>query len=363
MDAFEETADSQLAKKIFYSDLIEVIARHSSPKDIVTLAQLYPPRLKPLQRIFREIIIGRIDGWFRNYFKSNPGKYEEFVEAMIFEKAFVSGSFIIQMVLGEKWEGSDIDIFVPIPDSLTIRQRGPPSVNRLSEKYASLEFSDLFTLVEHVIFSDVDKEGFVPQHYTEPVDEQDLSDEGRLAGNIPVRYRKLFGEAWCIITLREYSLHKSREETLAKFQVIGLKNSTDILNFVNHAFDFDICKNTFQYVASSKPNNSTSCDMDGRPEMKLRLLKPMEIIDRVTGFKPSDGVRTSLARCKKYIARGFKFYDDIDNSTGARYSAFQRSKDRIQAKIGFNRLLATEQQTKLELATLSAEEQIEIRSE
>jgi hypothetical protein len=66
MDQLEKEDNiCKLAKKILYSDLIQVIAKQSSLKDIMTLAQLYPPRKRILQKIFRERIIARIDGWLR----------------------------------------------------------------------------------------------------------------------------------------------------------------------------------------------------------------------------------------------------------------------------------------------------------
>jgi hypothetical protein len=233
-------------------------------------------------------------------------KYREFVEAMIEEEAVVSGSFIIQMVLNEKWEDSDIDIFI----SLRINPKLP-------EKYASIRYGHLFTLVEHVIYSDMTPDdydvGMGP--YIHPENDEDLSDGGRLCANgMVVRYRNLFGEKYPAQTFREYPIFESREDKLMKFQIITLRKC-DLKSFIHESFDFDICKNTFQYV-------KVSSDMTNlRPKMKLTLCKPLGIVDRITKFKSTTDLRVSLARCNKYLDRGFKFYQDpsIDSKVKERF--------------------------------------------
>jgi hypothetical protein len=224
---------------------------------------------------------------------------------MVKEKAVISGSFIIQMILNEKWLGSDIDIFIHAQNYFK---------GSLPEKYSSLRHGNAFSLLEHVIYSDMTFEDYdVDNGYLDLENEDDLSDGGRLAANgAPVRYRKPFGDKYYVRTLREYPLVKSREETLAKFQTIVLHKERDsesdksayLLEFIQNAFDFDICKNSFQYLLNA----------NGKVMMKLKLSKPIEILDRVAGFKITNDLRSTLARCKKYMARGFKFYDDIANS-------------------------------------------------
>jgi hypothetical protein len=286
----------KLAKRVLYTDLIEVMARQSSPKDIITLAQLYPPRKKALQRIFREIIVTRIDDWFRNYFKEN-NKYQEFVEAMIKEEAIVSGSFIIQMILNEKWKDSDIDIFTSTHDYCKVSQMTDLRWHQ-----------EPFTLIENVIYSDMTEDYYQSLgagHYRHIRNEEDLSDGGQLCGHGAVmRYTIPFGNKYRVQNLREYLLFKDREPVLKKFQIIRMQNGINLQEFINNAVDFDICKNSFQYIRAP----------DGTIKMKLKSAKPMEILDRVTGFKVNSNSRASLARCQKYMSRGFKFYDDIDNS-------------------------------------------------
>ena len=331
---------SDLAEKIFYGNLIEVIVKHCSARDIITLAQVFPSRKRILQRIFRQIIVNRIDDWFRNYFSTSQdkNKYQEFVEAMIKDNAVISGSFIIQMILDEKWEGSDIDIFSSAPNL---------SKKNMPAEYRSVRFGELFTLIEHVLYSDMTPDEYDTDlgHWARIANEEDLSDGGKLIGNgCPARYRALFGKRNLVRSVREYPLSKARETELDSFQIITVHKDTNIRNFVNEAFDFDICKNVFQYV--SCPSNMTN----QRAKMYLRLSKPLEIVDRVTGFKATSDLRTSLARCKKYMARGFKFYDDLDNCVVSADSVvgvgvdFRSPLREIQqsARTRFNKLLAEE---------------------
>jgi hypothetical protein len=138
-------------------------------------------------------------------------------------------------------------------------------------------------------------------HRIEPENEKDLSDGGRLCGNGgAIRYRQLFNVDFHALTLNEYPLFKTREDKLSKFQIITLKEC-DLQSFVNKSFDFDVCKNTFQYVKVSDDMKKV------RPKMKLRLSKPLEILERNAIFKSTRDVRISLARCNKYMNRGFKF--------------------------------------------------------
>jgi hypothetical protein len=257
---------------------------------------------------------------------------------MIKENAVVSGSFILQMILGEKWNGSDIDIFSSAPN---LTRKNMPA------KYAAVRFGELFTLIEHVLYSDMTPDEYDTDlgHWARIANEEDLSDGGKLIGNgCPARYRALFGKRNLVRSVREYPLSKARETELDSFQIITVHEDTNIRNFVNESFDFDICKNVFQYV--SCPSDMTN----QRPKMYLRLFKPLEIVDRVTGFKATSDLRTSLARCKKYMARGFKFYDDLDNCVVSADSVvgvgvdFRSPLTEIQqsARPRFSKLLAEE---------------------
>ena len=55
------------------------------------------------------VIKKRIELELRNIFKEH---YDEFVETMQKSHAIISGSFLLQIILEEKWENSDIDIYV-----------------------------------------------------------------------------------------------------------------------------------------------------------------------------------------------------------------------------------------------------------
>jgi len=48
-------------------------------------------------------------------------KYNDFIEILNITKAVISGSFIIQCILGEHWEDSDIDIYFPTINNKNIQ--------------------------------------------------------------------------------------------------------------------------------------------------------------------------------------------------------------------------------------------------
>lgn len=260
---------SNLFQQIIFGDYVEVIAKFLSPKDIINLCKIYPKHWSRLYPQFKASVIKVIDDWFREYFGN---KYEEFRKAMILDKAVLSGSFILQAILEEKWEGTDIDFFVSLKNVVANKKLYP------SDIYALKFYSHL----QYFLFSEPDVE--------------DEADRHILADSILKRYRGLsidFDE------IREYKIESKRNQHVDKFQVIELNKTIDIFSFIDSTFDFDICKNTFYY------------DKNG---INLKILNARDIINKSTGFKPCINLKSSLERCKKYTARGFKFYDAIDQS-------------------------------------------------
>lgn len=91
-------------------DLAFEIVKFLDPKDIPAISKGWRINWDKLLPYYKDAIRRKIDCWFRNYF--GP-RYPEFRQCMIDDKAVISGSFILQMILGEKWNMSDIDIVVP----------------------------------------------------------------------------------------------------------------------------------------------------------------------------------------------------------------------------------------------------------
>src|SRR5438132_789604 len=97
-------------------DCAIVICKFLDPKDIITLYKMYPNILPKITRAFTRRIGEKIDEFFRETFKE---KYEEFRKCMISCNAMLSGSLILQKILGERWPGHgwdrlDVDIFIAV---------------------------------------------------------------------------------------------------------------------------------------------------------------------------------------------------------------------------------------------------------
>jgi len=108
-------------------DYIGLIAKWLAPVDIARWSRAFPKWKHVLKSIFFSRVKTSIDDHIRSHFEqmktlpkkggTHPadGTYKEFVTAMGVNRGAISGSFVLQMILGEQWE-SDIDIYVPTSD-------------------------------------------------------------------------------------------------------------------------------------------------------------------------------------------------------------------------------------------------------
>lgn len=96
---------------VFNGYAFQHICKFLLPIDIVNICHIYPHQWTKLYYVFKTCVANNIDNFFRSYFGNY---YDEFREEMIKNKAIISGSFILQTILNEKWENSDIDIYIPI---------------------------------------------------------------------------------------------------------------------------------------------------------------------------------------------------------------------------------------------------------
>jgi len=304
-----------LGEKVLYGDAAKVIAKYLSPRDIVAFCDFYPKHYKKLFPYFKHTVMYDVDHWFRCYFGN---KYQDFVEAMILDKAVISGSFILQIILGEKWSESDIDIFVPCSHRGDVKEivRGDLTYTHI-EKFLYRDYvGDIDTVAWHFHSEEL------------RIYNNMRANTGKLkdAKNI---YTTAFGMPLGISIIREYPIRpKFRHKIISNFhndsasefktdcshlkmfQVVELYSVDQTETFIEKTFDFDICKNFFQYVKNV--DNITGKET---VEMKLVLKRPGEVIRKRAGFKPCANLDLSLKRCQKYISRGFTFYDDLNNAT------------------------------------------------
>lgn len=176
--------------------------------------------------------------------------------------AVISGSFLLQCVLNERWEGSDIDIYVPIIGN---------NISRIEGGYIKSALDDFM-------------------HYEMKLDGSHDNYAEEINNNIK----------W----VRNYRKHFN-DQSSTTIQIIGLyidKNIESLQYEIDQMFDFDLCKNIYYY--------------NGRDNIILSNL--YDICNKMTHFKSSRLLRSSLERYHKYKRRGFTFknkntlcYDDI----------------------------------------------------
>ena len=202
-------------------------------------------------------------------------KYDEFNKILDTTKAVISGSFIIQCILGEHWEGSDIDIYFP-----TINNK--KYLTDCHNPYYELEKF----LYETVKFDMKRSERAISRY------KRDQSND-----KLSIEY------------VRNY------ETETNSIQIIQAKienNHNKMKEFIYDTFDFDICRNVY-YIDSGK--------------IYLNILKLNDILNKISEFKIGYRVGSSIQRYEKYTKRGFNIinnmtYNEIANkATGNGYIA------------------------------------------
>lgn len=263
-------------------DIINVIASYSEPKDAYNLLKIFN-----LDNIIKQNIINEINTRLYEIFGD---KYNKLKSLMADTGCVISGSFIIQCILKENWEGADIDIYVPM--------RG----NDIYDPENFYLFNDHGKTYDedqtHYMKSDVDDFMYNKMYFDGAHANYDSQINGR------------------IIYVRDYTVHDRRireqrfqgvpRKQYKTIQIIGVdidKYSTK--SFIDETFDFSICKNMYYY--------------DGKDNIILSNLD--DIFNKTLDFVSSRLLSSSIARYHKYKKRGFTFknkdlltYDDLKHS-------------------------------------------------
>lgn len=187
-------------------------------------------------------------------------KYDAFNKILDDTKAVISGSFIIQCILGEYWEDSDIDIYFP-----TINNK--KYLTNYNNPYYELEKF----LYETVKFDAGESHPAISRY------KLDLSN-----GKLNIEY------------VRNYETTNNIQVQVIQVQV---ENDYNKMNeFINDTFDFDICKNVY-YINDGKEH--------------LNILKLNDILNKVTEFKIGYRAGSSIQRYKKYTKRRFNITNNM----------------------------------------------------
>ena len=252
-----------LSQQVLTGDSFYYIADQLSPQDLYYLAKTCQYYQKELEELFKRKIMNTINIRLSDFLGKN---LKEFKNEMKTTGSFISGSFILQCILNETWNNSDIDVYTPIEDNTDVR-KGDHSKEHQPSGFTTLEYF-LYMTLEHKNYES--------------------------AGQT---YDPLFRmDKISIERVLEYEKKEAPNKQILQVIEIWTKNNiTELKEFVN-SFDFDICKN-FYYIDNENNENLYICNLSN-------------IFNRITEFKYKEsifGLNSSIKRMKKYQDRGFKF--------------------------------------------------------
>lgn len=267
-----------MMERFIRSDLVYILCEHLSPGDIRNLILTYEdPNKNKINKKLRSgyltSIAKHIDLYFQNLFEIKED-YEKFREEMVRCNAFISGSFIIQMALGEG-SNSDIDIYFKVkPEQLT-------------DSYDRRDYS------------------FVNHKYNFGLKHNSLQDflYKKAENSLRVsqsQYNDDLGEL-TVLRVNQYYCRTKKNfldifSNFATIETIEIDDSVSYQELFDNRVDFKICKNFFRYVC-----------VDGKYSFKLCIKHLDDIITKTTVFNHTQSLYKSLKRCQKYMGRGFKF--------------------------------------------------------
>jgi hypothetical protein len=253
----------------------------------LTLCKMFPQIFKKIERIYKIRVGNEIDEFLKYSFGKN---YDEFRKYMMESNAIISGSFILQCVLNEKWFKfentlSDIDIFVKTNPISTDSKIWKPSedVNFYNYEY---KFELHYTSLHKFLY----KNQKIHRKELKRLQEKFFKKYNRFNENITKQfydnyvthsqYRDELGKN-VILRINEYKIKKYM------FEVIEINSDKYYTfdDFINETVDFEICKNYFYYT-------------DTGFEIVIHNLS--SIINKVTKTSKYDS-----ERIKKYRTRGF----------------------------------------------------------
>lgn len=201
--------------------------------------------------------------------------WSDFRKELIRSRAKISGSFIIQCILGETWSSpSDIDIYVSHIDDMYINQHLIPY--------------DKSTNLDSWFYKNLVTTGYDSVSYrgkSEPI------LRVRNFRFVKADYKDCFKNYAVIPYSTRYINYNVNE---VQSIVLNLKQD-EIEGYVQRAFDFDICKNVFWFGDGGVPH--------------LQITNLRQILERRVELRKGQVKKIDYDRRIKYERRGFVFVD------------------------------------------------------
>ena len=286
-----------------------IIVNFISMKDIFNLRFVWSQfRNRIDEKYLMKLIKIKIERRLKNIFKNN---YGQFVNAIFQNKAIISGSFLLQCILDEVWDNSDIDIYVEKKNELylhNIMKVLAKGNHNYDSMYGSV-FRGVISNVENFYLCDdtsCTKE-FINRAYENKyngewenaaIQPRDVGDwengdggnddwengDWHNPGHAPNHSTE---ECGCALTIEK------NDHVHQKIQIVTIKTSKDY-SLIDHTYNtgFDVCKNRLTY--------------DSKGNMKLYLKNFREAITKTSTFT-IENVDDFYYRIEKYSKRGFFF--------------------------------------------------------
>jgi hypothetical protein len=272
-------------------DLLQLLSLYLEPIEIAKLSQahIWLGFGNFLKQLFYKRLLSKIDNLFRRHFdstkrifkkllpydnriKTHPtdGSYEDFVRAMISSDGLISGSFLLQMITGENFKDSDIDIYMTSTKPVIWK-----------EEFQNTKIDELSD-IEVVLWSSHDSDCVESNRYNNSK----------------------------ICRIREYDIREVPMENFQAFQTIHVSEVSSPQDFITKCFDFSFLKNWFWY------------DKNGNPRIEISDFKSILTrsctFDRKTYFDnnwfPQQAIESydeddsHKNRIKKYESRGYQIH-------------------------------------------------------
>lgn len=230
-------------------EVVDYITKFVKPVDLYNWCRINKNYNTMLRTLIKRSVLSEIENRLRDIFDDLP----QFLQILAKSKSVISGSFIIQCILNEYWNDTDIDIYIPIKGNNITGYTENDNPITIMEDY-------LYKTMKFTHYEAANRYG------------HDINTE-KLIFNWIRNYLK-----------GNYSIQV--------IQVNIDENISEVKNFIHQTFDFDICKNIYNFAEN---------------QSYLSLYKMNQICSKMTKFKCAYRLGSSIERCKKYQKRGFVF--------------------------------------------------------
>ena len=234
-----------------HEDIINIIFQHLDWRGSFSLKSCckHMNNLKIKLNIVSKRLIEGVGEELENIFGDNTDKFKALLEEC---NGVISGSLLVQKLLGTKWDNSDVDIYIP---------------SNITTAYN-------YTLLENFLYNYPEckfKTSF------------DCSAYGSDIGNNELKI------GWT----RTY---KIKDKSIQIIHLCVNSMIDNAINFINTTFDFDFCKNVY-YIQ----NGHAKAIINNIDELKNKNFT----------FKYAYRLGSSIDRAFKYIDRGFTMTNNV----------------------------------------------------